>query len=132
MKKWTLFPLTFVLVCLAACGGYAYGQYRTQQDLGLKFELLNYSAWAAEGEIQVELLKLMAQHKNRQATAKLERVLDVTLASLAHYDRYAGTHPDPRVFRAIRAAKAYRAGHPAHRVGVALTAGVRRSFAMVK
>ena len=133
MKKATsLYLLIFLVAFLAAGSGFAYGRYRTLQDLGLQLALFNFSSWATDVKIQVVLLDLLQKQRYGQASARMEKCLDISLASLGPYDHYARKYPDPEVFAALRAARAYREKHPHPGAGEKLAAGIHRAFRMVK
>ncbi len=128
MKPVKIYILVIVLVCSAAYGGYIFGSHQRQKKQERQFELLAYSTFATEVNIDVQLINMIEAKKYKEAANLLENFIDVTLASLSLYDTFATDYPNKFIFSAIDAAKKHREQHPSHKIDSNLSNGVARAF----
>jgi hypothetical protein len=128
MKNANIYILVAVLVCIAAYGGFIYGGNERQKTLDRNFELLNFSTWATEIKINVQLLDLIEAKKYKETENLLDKSLDVRLASISLYDKYAADYPEKDIFLAIDIAKKHREKYPFHEVNPHVESGVERAF----
>jgi hypothetical protein len=49
--------LLMFVVCIAAYSGFVFGKQKRQQELDHQLELINYSTWATDVKIDLDLLK---------------------------------------------------------------------------
>ncbi len=120
--------IAVILIFLAAFGGYIYGGNERQKTLDRDFQLLNYSEWATEVKANIRLLELIDKKRYQEAKNLLSRFLDIRLASLGKYDRFAKDYPNNDIFAAIAAARKYREQHPSSKVNPELEKGVMRAL----
>jgi hypothetical protein len=132
MKLILRYVVALLLVCAAAYGGYVYGGNQRQKTTDRNFELLNFGTWATEIKANVQLLELMETKKYKDAENLLERLLDVRLASISLYDKYALDYPDKDIFSAIDIAKRHRQKYPLYKVNDQLKSGVARAFTLIE
>jgi hypothetical protein len=128
MKNEKIYVLAIVLVCISAYGGYLYGGNQRQQAMDQNMQLLNFSSWATEIKMNLQLLDLVEAKKYKDAGDLLERFLDVRLASISQYDKFALDHPDEDIFQAIDSARKHREQHPDHKINPNLEPGVARAL----
>ena len=132
MKVARFYVPIIILVFIAAYGGYVLGGHKRQQKIERQFELINYSSYATDVNIDVQLIDYLEAKRYKDAEDLLEKMIDVTLDSLSLYDKLAPRYPDQKIFDAIATVKKHRETHPGHKVHETLSPGVERAFKIGK
>lgn len=132
MKVVRFYVPVIILVSIAAYGGYVLGGHNRQQTIERQFELVNYSSYATDVNVDVKLINYLEAKRYKDAEDLLEKLIDVTMDSLSLYDKLAPTYPDQKIFDAIDTVKKHRVEHPGHKVHEKLLPGVERALRITR